>query len=263
MAKDFPLLGKKIIITRAQEQNSVAHQLFMNNGAEVLDLPSLIIGPPDDWKPLDEALKKIVTFNWIIFSSANGVKNVEARLNKIDLSLSNISEKVKIASVGRKTANSLKAIDVKISFVPPKFIADSLIEYFPERAKGLKIFIPRVQTGGRSILSEFFNSKGSEVIEVAAYESFCPKEIPQKTIDALNSKNIDIIAFTSGKTVKNTSTLLKKYFGNNWLKIIENIKIVSIGPQTSISCSKILRKIDKEAEPHDLDGLLKACIQLT
>ena len=258
----MPLIHKKIIITRAQEQSSEAHKIFKKNGAEVFDLPSLIIGPPDDWTPLDDALKKIYTFDWIIFSSANGVRNVEERIKLIDLSLSTISKTIKIAAVGKKTASLLSDMDAIISFVPPHFVADSLLEHFPQNQKGLKLFIPRVQTGGRSILSDSFKFKGAEVTEVAAYESSCPKVIPQQTIDALNSRKIDIIAFTSGKTVVNTVRLFKKYFGENWLKLIENIKIVSIGPQTSISCKKLIRNPDIEANPHDLEGLLKACLEL-
>ena len=256
------LTDKKIIITRALEQASEAREIFRKNGAEVFDLPSLVIGPPDDWEPLDAALKEITTFDWIIFSSANGVRNVDDRMKEIGLSLSEISENIKIAAVGRKTASLLEEMDVKVSFVPPSFVADSLVEYFPQNQKGLKLFIPRVQTGGRSILSHSFKLKGAEVTEVAAYESSCPKDIPQKTIDALNSGQIDIIAFTSGKTVINAVSLFTKYFGGNWLKLIEKIQLVSIGPQTTISCQNFIRKPDSEASPHDLEGLLQACLEL-
>jgi len=259
---EMPLIDKRIIITRAQEQTSQAHEIFSKNGAEVFDLPSLIIGPPDNWAPLDDALKKIYTFDWIIFSSANGVRNVAERLKLIDLSLPKISKAIKIGAVGRKTASLLSDLDVKISFVPPRFVADSLVEHFPQNEKGLKLFIPRVQTGGRSILADSFRLKGAKVTEVAAYESSCPQSIPQKTIDGLNNREIDIITFTSGKTVINTVRLFEKYFGSNWLKLFEKIKIVSIGPQTSITCENLIRKPDKEANPHDLDGLLKSCLEL-
>ena len=83
---EMALIDKNIIITRAQEQSSEAREIFRKNGAQVFDLPSLVIGPPDDWAPLDVALKKISTFDWIFFSSANGVKNVEDRMKIIDLS---------------------------------------------------------------------------------------------------------------------------------------------------------------------------------
>ena len=256
------LIDKKIIITRAQEQISEAREIFSSNGAVVFDLPSLVIGPPDDWRPLDDALKKIDRYDWIIFSSANGVKNVDERMRNTGLSLSDVSRTIKIAAVGRKTASLLSDMDAKISFVPPTFVADSLVEHFPQSQKGLKLFIPRVQTGGRSILSDYFKLNGAEVTEVAAYESSCPQEIPQITIDALNRGEIDIIAFTSGKTVINTVSLFKKYFGKNWYKLIEKIKIVSIGPQTSEICKKFIRKPDNEASPHDLDGLLNSCLEI-
>ena len=262
MNTEMPLFNKKIIITRAQEQNSEAHEIFRRKGAEVFDLPSLIIGPPDDWAPLDDAFKKIYSFDWIIFSSANGVRNVEERMKQIDLSLSKVSRKIQIAAIGRKTASLLSDMDVKICFVPPRFVADSLVENFPQNPKGLKIFIPRVQTGGRSILFDSFKFKGADVTEVAAYESSCPQTIPPQTINALESGEIDIIAFTSGKTVKNTVSLFKKFFGKNWLKLTEKIKIISIGPQTSISCKNLIREPDKEASPHDLEGLLKSCLEL-
>ena len=145
------LTDKKIIITSAQGPISEAREIFLKHGAEVFDLPSLVIGPPDDWSPLDDALKEINTFDWIIFSSANGVRNVEDRMREMDLSLSKISKTMQIAAVGRKTASLLLDIDAKISFVPPSFVADSLLEYFPQYPKGLKIFIPRLLTGGRSI----------------------------------------------------------------------------------------------------------------
>ncbi len=256
------LIDKRIIITRAQEQTSEARKIFSQNGAEVFDLPSLVIGPPDDWRPLDDALEKIASFDWIIFSSANGVRNVEDRLKRIGLSLSEISKTIQIAAVGRKTASLLSDMDAKISFVPPVFVADSLVENFPQNQTGLKLLIPRVQTGGRSILSDSFKSRGAEVTEVAAYESNCPRYIPRDTIDALNSRKIDIIAFTSAKTVTNTVILFKKYFGNNWFKLIEKIKLISIGPQTTLSCRNLIRKPDKEANPHDLEGLLQACLEL-
>ncbi len=262
MSKEFSLSGKKIILTRSQDQLSESHILFENKGADVYDLPSLIIGPPDDWGPVDDALGKIDIFDWIIFSSANGVVNIEDRLNQLDLSLSEVSKRIKISAVGRKTANLLNLIGAKISFVPPQFVADSLIQHFPGITQGLKFFIPRVQSGGRSLLAESFRSNGAEVVEVAAYESFCPDQIPEKTLDALKKKNIDILTFTSGKTVINTSTLLKKYFGEHWLDLIKDIKIVSIGPQTSLSCLKNIRKPDKEAKPYDLDGLVNACIEI-
>ncbi len=255
----LPLQGKKVIITRAQNQQTEARDLFEAKGARVFDLPSLVIVPPDDFSPLDEALLKLKDFHWIIFSSANGVKAVEQRLQLLGSSLHLMPKSLKIASVGKKTSTLLESFNVIPNFVPPEFVADSLIHNFPTSAMGLKILIPRVQTGGRTILAEAFGQAGAQVIEVPAYESKCPADIPKETFNELNNSKVDAIVFTSGKTVANTSRLIYKFFGDR--DILKGVKIISIGPQTSISCQKYFNRFDEEANRHDLDGLVQACIQ--
>ena len=128
---DLPLNGKTIVVTRSLEQQAEARLLFQRKGARVLDLPSLIIGTPHNWYILDNDLSELNKFNWIIFSSVNGVNSVEQRLKIIGSSLPLIPKGVKIAAVGRKTADFLEKLKVKVDFVPPKYVADSLIKDFP------------------------------------------------------------------------------------------------------------------------------------
>ncbi len=257
---DCPLNGKTVVITRAQEKQSEAHDLFKAIGAKVLDLPALVIGPPDDWSPLDGALTQLDNFHWIIFSSLNGVNAVEERLKREGKTLAIRSNHIKIAAVGRKTAIGLKELGADPNFVPPKFVADSLIEHFPVSGLGLNILMPRVQTGGRTLLAEAFREAGSNVVEVAAYESCCPKDMPNETAKAFLRKEIDAIVFTSGKTAAHTAQLMSNRFGIDWKKNLDGINLISIGPQTSLSCEKYFSRVDKEADPHDLDGLINACI---
>ena len=257
----LPLQGKTVIITRAEGQQSDASQLFTIQGAKTLELPSLVVGPPKDWGPLDSALANLESFNWIIFSSGNGVRYVETRLKRIGKSLYDFANTLKIAAVGKKTAAILSELGVQVDFVPPDFIADSLIKHFPDYSNGLKILIPRVQSGGRTLLAEFFINKGCNVSEVAAYESSCPESIPEKTLFALKSFQVDAIAFTSGKTAKYSSILLEKYLGKEWLSYIYKVKLISIGPQTSLSCLNYFKRVDYEAINHDLEGLLQIYLQ--
>ena len=98
------------------------------------------------------------------------------------------------------------------------------------------------------------------MIEVAAYESFCPNKMPEKTIQAIKKEVVDAILFCSGKTVANTAKLLTENIGIDWLDKIKQAKIISIGPQTTKSCMKFLKRTDQEAKPHNLEGLTKACI---
>jgi len=257
----LPLEGRTVVLTRAQEQQGEAHELFKAKGAKVFDLPALVIGPPDQWAPLDDALEVLEDFHWIIFSSSNGVRAVEARLQRLGKTLASRANKLKIAAVGRKTAISLEHLGVSPDFVPPKFVADSLIEHFPDSGLGIRMLIPRVQSGGRTVLADAFGKAGAKVVEVAAYESCCPKEMPEETVQAFIKKEVDAIAFTSGKTVVHTAQLMLKRLGASWKGTFDPVKVISIGPQTSVSCQKYFNRVDKEADPHDLDGLIQACIQ--
>ena len=261
MPRNLSLKNKLVIVTRAQDQQGECKQLLKDFGARVLDFPSLIIGPPIDWKPLDHSLEELDSFHWIIFSSGNGVHAVEERLQRKNLSLSDLPNTLKIAAVGRKTADILLQKRVKVDFVPSDFIADSLIDNFPVSGAGLRILLPRVQTGGRKILSESFNAAGSDVIEVPAYESSCPKTIPEQTVIELKKHQVDAITFTSAKTALHVSKLLEKYFGVQWCQEITNVKLISIGPQTSKSCRKYFQRVDQEANPHDVKGLVQACVK--
>ncbi len=262
MNLNLPLTGKTVVITRAQRQQGEAHHIFTAAGASVIDLPALVIGPPDKWDPLDEALSELETFDWIIFSSTNGVNAVEQRLKLLGQTLASRLKSLKIAAVGRKTASRLEELSSSPDFVPPNFVADSLIKHFPFSGEAMKILIPRVQSGGRTILADTFGKVGMEVVEVAAYESCCPEKMPENTAKAFINSSVDAIIFTSGKTVVHTARLMNSRFGTEWKMKLHHVKILSIGPQTSLSCLKQFARVDKEADPHDLQGLLSACIEV-
>ncbi len=253
------LSGRTVAVTRAETQLGEARRLFERAGASVIDLPALVIGPPDLWGPLDDALAELDQFHWIIFSSANGVEAVEQRLLRLGRGLARRPGGLRLAAVGRKTAQALEALGAPADFVPPAFVADSLIEHFPVSAWGQRLLLPRVQSGGRTVLADAFAEAGARVVEVAAYESRCPAELPSPALLALERRRIDAITFSSGKTVDHTCQLLAGSFGESWLERLEGVRVISIGPQTSRRCRERLGRVDGEADPHDLDGLVTAC----
>jgi len=254
-----PLQGRVIAVTRAEQQLGEARRLFEQAGATVLDLPALVIGPPDTWGPLDDALAELEEFHWLVVSSANGVEAVEQRLRRLGSSLAHRPRGLKIAAVGRKTAARLEALGAPADFVPPQFVADSLIDHFPVSGWGLRLLLPRVQSGGRTLLAEAFGEAGARVVEVAAYESRCPEALPAAAAEALAAGAVDALTFSSGKTVQHTAQLLERHFGESWRRTLEGVALVSIGPQTSQACVQALGRVDAEASPHDLDGLVAAC----
>ncbi len=259
---DLPLDQRNIIITRSIEGIVDIKKIFSSKGAKIYDLPAISIGDPDDLNPLDEALNLINDFHWIIFSSSNGIKFVDKRLRYLNSSLKECSKKTKIAVVGEKTAKTLDDFGIKADFIPPEFVAESLIDNFPISGYGLRVFLPRVQTGGRNLIADEFRKAGSRVFEVAAYETRCPDSIPEETIDVISNQQVDAIIFSSGKTVSNSSVLLEKAFGKEWLKYLDQTKFLTIGPQTTKICKKIFGRVDSQAQKYTFEGLLDVAINI-
>ena len=256
----LPLQDRNIVITRAKGQISEAKTIFKNAGAFIFDLPALVIDYPDNMTLLDKVIDQINKFDWIIFLSSNGIKYLNKRLLDKGSSLKICSNEIKIAVVGEKTAQYLSSAGIDADYIPPDFIAESLVKHFPSPVKDLSILIPRVQSGGNNLIIDNLLSRGALVKEVAAYESRCPESIPLETINAFQSKTIDAILFSSGKTVKNTAFLLQKHFGREWKAILREVKLFSIGPQTTLECHRNFGRVDKEADKYTFEGLLKATI---
>jgi len=256
---NLPLFGKTILITRAAGQSSKFSDRLQQEGATVIEMPALVITPPSTWEPLDNALSNISNFNWLILTSSNGVNYFFDRLTAKGKDSRDLAE-LKIAVVGKKTAASLKERSLEPDFIPPNFVADSLVANFPGNLEGSKILFPRVETGGRDVLVKELTEKGAEVTEVPAYESGCPTEIAPDALAALQQKTLDVITFASSKTVKNFCQLIESNRQQLPQNVLEGICIASIGPQTSESCHNLLGRVDVEAQEYTLDGLTEAII---
>ncbi|MEA5578953.1 uroporphyrinogen-III synthase [Anabaena sp. UHCC 0451] len=256
----YPLSGKTILVTRSVGQSSQFSDRLTAEGATVIELPALEICPPSSWRALDQEISKLSTFDWLIFTSTNAVEYFFNRLQTKGKDKS-VLAKVKIAVVGKKTAESLKKQNIQPDFIPPHFIADSLVINFPENLADKKILFPRVESGGRQLLVKELTSQGAEVIEVAAYESRCPQSIPPAAEIALQNHTLDLITFASSKTVQFFCLLTANKFPEGITHYLDKTYIASIGPQTSKTCFDLFGRVDLEAEEYTAEGLLKAILQ--
>ncbi|MFK8182620.1 MAG: uroporphyrinogen-III C-methyltransferase [Phormidesmis sp.] len=250
------LAGNTILVTRAASQSGQFSELLRAKGANTIDFPALVIQAPETWEPVDKAIATLSAFDWLILTSANAVNYFLDRLLHQGKDFRALAS-LKIAVVGKKTNAVLTQRGLVADFTPPKFVADSLIENFPENPAGLKLLFPRVEQGGRAVLVQEMTAKGAAVTEVAAYESACPERIHPAAKVAIENRAVSAITFASSKTVRHFAQLMQQTFGDDWLAQLEGIAIASIGPQTSRDCQSLLGKVTVEAEEYTLSGLVK------
>ncbi len=260
---EFPLAHHTILVTRSAEQSATFTNLLTDRGATVIEMPTLEITPPSTWEGLDRAISQIQTYDWLILTSANAVDYFFDRFATLNYDVRSLAS-LKIAVVGKKTAQFLKKRGFNPDFTPPDFVADSLIDHFPDSLTHAKILFPRVESGGREVLVQAFTAAGAIVTEVAAYQSRCPTEPDATAIAAIQSQQITIVTFASSKTVKHFYQLLEQSFGTTALDRLTGIQVASIGPQTSKTCQELLGRVDMEATEYTLEGLVEAiCLGTT
>jgi uroporphyrinogen III methyltransferase/synthase len=254
------LTGKTILVTRSASQSGQFTERLQQEGATVIEMPALEIGPPSSWDELDRAIANLSGFDWLLLTSANSVNfffdRLATRMNDIGALAG-----LKIAVVGDKTAQWLEKRGIKPDFVPPEFIAESLAAHLPGSLEGAKILFPRVESGGRDVLIKDFASRGAVVTEVAVYQSRCPDAIAPEALEALQSGTVDVVTFASSKTVKHFCQLLQQAQGDTWQTWLTNVCIASIGPQTSKTCESLLGRVDAEAQEYTLEGLIQAIVR--
>ncbi|KKJ00792.1 uroporphyrinogen-III synthase [Prochlorothrix hollandica] len=255
----LPLNPHTILVTRSASQSPQFRQLLEAQGSTVLEMPALTIGPPSSWAALDQALDRIQEFQWLILTSANGVTAWFERLAAQGITLDQCPS-LKIAVVGQKTAAVLQRYGKTPDFIPPDFVADSLVSHFPEPLRDQSVLFPRVETGGRTLLAEEFRQQGSTVTEVPAYESRCPSHLEPPIAAALAQGRVTVVTFASSKTVTYFNQLITAQFGESAGDLLRGMAIASIGPQTSHTCRDLWNRVDIEAQDYTLEGLTAAIV---
>ena len=214
------------------------------------------------WEFLDQAIASLSNYDWLILTSANAVDSFFGRLKNSGKD-SRALYSLKIAVVGRKTAEVLASYGIMPDLVPTDFVADALVDAFlaiPNHVlTDKKMLFPRVESGGREILVEQLQKHGAVVDAIPAYESGCPESIDPIALEAIQTQNLDAIAFASSKTVKHFCQLLDRVADQDtWRSWLADVTLASIGPQTSKTCDELFGRVDCEAMEYTLDGLVEA-----
>ncbi len=225
-----PLFGKRILVTRAQEQAGELSDRLRAYGADPLEWATIAIAPPDDWRHMDEAVHRLSRYKWLIFTSVNGVGPFMARLRAAGLD-SRALAGLKILCIGPRTAEELSQYGLTPDAVPQPYQAEGLLEYFRGiPLQGQRILIPRAAVA-RELLPEQLRAMGAEVDVVTAYKTVSPAVDAGHLKDMLAQGQVHILTFTSSSTVRNFCALVG---GRDALAALARRSVVAcIGPVTA------------------------------
>jgi uroporphyrinogen III methyltransferase/synthase len=252
-----PLLGKTVVVTRARAQASDLVDKLSDLGAECLECPTIKVVPPDDWGHLDAAIDNLETYDWLIFTSVNGVSYFFERLYEKGLDVRAVKD-VRTAAIGPATAKRLGEFGLKSDIVPETYQAESVLEAFEkEDMEEKRVLLPRAKEA-RPILPVELVKLGAVVNEITAYQTEQASENLDLLIKRLEEGSIDIVTFTSSSTVKNFKALLPD---DRFESLIENVAVASIGPITTDTAKELGFKVDITAEDFTIPGLCEAILQ--
>ena len=247
----LPLFGKKIVVTRDHRQSSSFGSMLEECGAEVIACPVIEIQPPSDPEPLRTAIAALATYDWVVFTSVNGVRRFVSELDASTVDLRALQGR--IAAIGSATQAALEALHLKVDLVPEEYVAESLVLAFQNVGLiGKRILLPRAKVA-RDVVPVELNRRGALVDVVEAYQTGVPADIGDRVSQALAAKP-DWITFSSSSTVTN-------FFAHATPGDLKDCRIASIGPVTSASLRAAGVEPHVEAQPHTMDGLLAALLR--
>src|SRR5208337_2851157 len=199
-----PLFGRTVVVTRSRETASQFATALRRLGAEVVEFPTIETAPPRSYARLDRAIKRIDSFDWIIFTSAMGVESFVERLKSRGRDIREIG-RASIAAIGPATAARLADYALRVTAVPAEYRAEQIVPAIGiKRIRGKRFLIPRAEVA-REALPEILRAKGAgEVVVAPAYRTVKPKGARiERMRELIASGAIDLVTFTSSSTVTN------------------------------------------------------------
>jgi len=248
-----PLAGKRIAITRAQEQAGGLRQQLEALGAQVIAIPTIEIRLPDSWGPLDAALRRLDEFDYLLLTSVNGVRSLVARLEAVEREVQDLAG-LTIGAIGPATAAALEREGIKVDLLPQEYVAEGLLAVLGGRdVRGKRFLIPRAKVA-RDLVPRVLEERGAQVEVVEAYQTVAPDISPEE-ISCLLTPPPDVITFTSSSTVSNFAKLLG---ADRIVGVLPGTAIASIGPVTSETLRKLGLAVTLEARESTINGLATA-----
>jgi uroporphyrinogen III methyltransferase/synthase len=225
-------------------------------GGEVVEFPTIEIRPPESYEPLDQAIHRISNYDWVMFTSVNGVEQFLGRFAQVGEKITDIAG-LEVVAIGPETAKRLIAAQIQPTLVPEQYQAEGILEAMtPATMQGKKVLIPRAAKA-RDILPDTLRKWGAQVDVVDAYQTVLPRIDVSAVCSLLRQGKIDMVTFTSSSTVSNFAAMVQ----NQDLSVpLAEVAIACIGPITKKTLEDLGMRADVVAEEFTIPGLLRAMV---
>ena len=248
-----------MVVTRAASQADELSTLLESYGANVLTCPTIEIREPENYNRLDEVLDHLYGYDWLIFTSTNGVEFFLRRLLNRGLRIEDLDE-IRVCAIGQKTADKLHDAHVHVDVVPTESTGEGVFAALSEfvggneHLRGLNILLPRAAVG-RDYLPKALEDAGARVDVVTAYQTVLPENFDRGRLSAMLAGSGDCIAFTSPSTIKNLAKLFDTHDLGNTLP---GVVIACIGPITAAAALEYGLKTDIQPTQQTVNHLAHA-----
>lgn len=249
------LAGRRIVVTRAKPQAAAFTRALEAHGATVVEFPTIDIAPPASYRALDEAIGRLDAYDWIIFTSVNGVDFFSTRLRELGRSLKG---GMRAAAIGPETAKAAESLGLRPEVVPEEYRAEGILEKLrPEEMRGKNVLVPRAAEA-RDVLIRTLRQWGATVDVVEAYRTVAPSADAAPLRAMLLSGEIDMITFTSSSTVKNFKAI---FAVDDLSRLLAHTFVACIGPITRDTAQDIGMRVDIVAAEYTIGGLTHAIVK--
>lgn len=260
--KSAPLAGVRVLVGRARHQASALSAQLQDLGAAVIEIPFIEIRPPSSYAALDAALRHIFEYRWLILTSVNGVESLYARLKKLKIQREELAN-LKIATIGPSTRSAAEKMGLNVSVVPPKYVAESVVESLRGKVSGQRVLLIRAAVA-RDVIPRELTKMGAMVDVVEGYETVAPDSSRKKVQCVMEDpkRRPHVVTFTSSSTVRNFVALLGGRGRRRHTTILlDGVRLASIGPITSSTLREFGLQVHIEAEEYTIAGLTQAILE--
>jgi uroporphyrinogen-III synthase len=261
-ARRSSLSGVRVLVGRARHQAGALSSELRKFGAEVIEIPFIEIREPRSFRPLDDALNNLSSYDWLILTSVNGVEAMWDRMKHLRLTKRSVGH-LHVAAIGPATKKAIAQRGLKVDVVPKEYVAESVVSRLRRHVKGKRVLLVRAKVA-RDVIPRELRRAGAQVDVVEAYETVLPQSSLKRLRATLKSPRLcpHVVTFTSSSTVRNFAAILGASARALWRAAgTSQIQSASIGPVTSSTLREQGMPVDIQAREFTIAGLVMAIVR--